>query len=507
MHYCDRDHGLGPQEAQIKIMSRYIRPIIIAAAVLVVLCAVLVILLVTTTPKSNEEGSNLSNVNMSNAFDFLDDEENMSIVIGVDADKFSELVFTNENGSYSLTRNEDNWQVNGIGNVTPDDSLAKRSVERLAGLMGTEIAHEISGDDLEQFGLKDPPASILFKQSDGSELTLSLGIMNPRKTGSIYCMVGSEGDVFSVDYGYVDLAFADPRYFAELVMNEDDGQLDSVYITRSDAGTDFEIQYMLEYDDLPEDVTVTTTNSYRFTEPIRAEVDSQRSSALYLNLCGLRMNSCEYLEKSEEDLKVCGLDEPLATVKFIYNGEERLLTFGNEFTKETDSDGKKQYYYVMLDDAEGIFSREKRRAVWCTFNVFDSISKRLLSPYIYGCESVEITTPDGEYKFVVDEPNKWFLLDGEPVDSYRFRQLYSKLIEEVGDEYYTEAASEKPELRVKFNYTEKYAAIYGTNSDELSYSDNDGRRYAVTFNGNTLFKVNRLYVQGIIDDVRELVNN
>lgn len=480
---------------------------IIAAAVLVVLCAALVILL-AASPKDKGESGSLSNINMSNVFDFTDDdEENIKVVVGIEADKISELAFTNKNGSYSVTRSGSSWQVNGLGNVKPDYSLVERSIGWLAELTGTEIMHEASGDDLDRFGLKAPTASILFKLSDGSELTLSLGIMNPRKKGSIYCMTDKNGDVFSADYSYVDPAFSDPRYYAELEMNEDDGRLDTVYITRRDAGTDFEIRYMSELDNLSEDVTVTTVNTYRFTEPIRAEVDSQRSSALYLNLCGLWMNGCEYLEKSEENLKVCGLDDPLATVRFTYNGGERLLIFGNEFTKETDSDGKKQFYYAMLDDTEGIFSMEKRRAVWCTFNVFDSVSKRLLSPYIYGCESVEITTPDGEYKFVVDEPNKRFLLDEEPVDSYKFRQLYSKLIGEVGDELYTETASSKPELKVKFNYTEKYAAVYGTGFDELSYSDNDGRRYAVTFNGSTLFKVNRLYVQGIIEDVNELVKN
>lgn len=479
---------------------------IIAAAVLVVLCAVLAVLLITA-PESGNESGDLSNVNMSNVFDFTDDEDNMSPVIGTDVDKFAELVFTNENCSYSITRNEDKWQVNGLGNVIPDDSLVKRSTEWLAGLMGTEIAHGASGDELEQFGLKKPSASILFKLNDGSELTLSLGIMNPRKKGSIYCMAGNGGEVFSVDYGYVDLAFSDPRYFAELVMNAEDGQLDNVYISRRGAGTDFKIEYMSELDNLPDDITITTTNSYRFVEPIRAEVDSQRAAALYLNLCGLRMNGCEFLEKSEENLKACGLDDPLTTVRFTYNGEERLLLFGNEFTRESYGDDPMQCFYVILDDNEGIFSMEKRRAVWCTFNVFDSVSKRLLSPYIYGCESVEITTPDGGYKFVVDEPNKWFLLDGKPVDSYEFRQLYSKLIGEVGDELCTETAKGEPVLIVKFNYTEKYAAIFGTSSDELRYSDNDGRRYAVTFNGKTLFKVNRIYVQGIVDDLGKLVNN
>lgn len=493
-------------------MSRPLKSIIIAAAVLVILCAALAVLLITSSEGKQTESGNFSDVNMSNILSFLgEDEDGMVIVTNIDTNSVAELVFTNEDGSYSLARFERDgnffWNVDGLGGVAPDDDLIRRNVGYFAQLSGTEVARGVPSGELEHFGLDEPLASAQLKVDGGDDVVISFGMRNPANEQSIYCGL-ENGDVFLVDYPVVDAAFSDARVFAELTMTESDIKPERVVISRRDAEEKFELRYMSEYENVSDDITITTTNSYRFVEPIRAEVDAERASGLYNNLCGLQMYACEYLEKSDDNLIACGLDMPLAGVRFSCgDDEERLLLIGDEFTKETSANGTVQCYYAVLDGVEGIFSIEKRKAVWCTFGLFESVSKRPLSPYIYGCESVEIATADGELKFIIDEPNKRFLLDGEPVDSYGFRQLYSRLIGEVGDELYTDIALGDPILRVRFNYTEKYAAVYGVDHDELSYLDFDGRRYVVSFNGNTLFKVNGIYVQGIVDSVNELINN
>lgn len=491
-------------------MSKPLKSIIIAAAVLVILCAALAVLLITSSVGKEAESGNLSNVNMSNILSFLDDDEDgMVIVTSIDTDNVEELVFSNEGGGYSLARFERDggffWKVEGLGGVAPDDNLIRRNVGNFAQLEGTEVARGVPSGELEHFGLDKPLARAELKLDGGDDVVISFGMRNPANEHSIYCGL-ENGDVFLVDYPTVGAAFSDARVFAELTMTESDIKPERVVISR--GGAEFELRYMSEYDSVPDDITITTTNIYRFVEPIRAEIDAERASGLYNNLCGLQMYACEYLERSDDNLIACGLDMPFASVRFSCgNGEERMLLIGDEFTKEASSDGTMQCYYAVLDGFEGIFSIEKRKAVWCTFGLFESVSKRPLSPYIYGCESVEIATADGEFRFVIDEPNKRFLLGGEPVDSYGFRQLYSRLIGEVGDELYTDIARGEPALRVRFNYTEKYAAVYGADHDELSYLDFDGRRYVVSFNGNTLFKVNGIYVQGIVDSVSELVNN
>lgn len=487
-------------------MSRTVKSVIIAAAALVLLAAALVILLLTA-PKDESSGSEPS----SNVSLFDDEGDDLTVITDYESDTVLKLAVTNENGGYTLTRAERNgeyyWQTDGLANVQPDEDAIKRNIEIFTQLAGVPVAEHLSEEDLKEYGLNEPTGAAELEFDDGTRVTITFGRRNPLKTQYVYCTIG-DGNVYQADHANVMEVFSDARSFAQLKMTEEleDGQPERIVILRQDLGTDVELRYMSELDNVSEDITVTTTNSYRFAEPIRAEVDAERASGLYTKLSGLEMYACEFLEKSEENLIFCGLDMPFTTVEFTCGGGERLLSLGNEFTKKTDY-GDVQCYYAIMDDVEGIFSIEKRNAPWYTFEIFGSVSKRPISPYIYGCESVEIATPEGEFKFDINADDKSVTLNGSAVDSYKFRQLYSKLIGEVGDELYIESADGEPTLRVRFNYRGEYAALYGGTSDELCFSDNDGRRYAVSLNGNTLFKVNQLYVRDIIDGVSELVNN
>lgn len=488
-----------------------IKPVIIAAAVLVLLAAALGVLLLTE-PKGESGDSYDSGT--SDILSFIEDEgDGFTVINNYETDRVLKFVVTNENGGYTFTRAEREgeyyWQTGDLGDVASDEAAMRRNIDIFTQLAGIPIAENVLADDLEKYGLSEPSGKAELEFDDGTGVAVSFGIRNPAKAEYIYCTIG-DGKVYQAYYVNVINVFSDARPFALLQMTEDadsdSGQPERVVIMREDAGTEIELRYMSELDGISDDITITTTNSYRFVEPIRAEVDAERASGLYANLRGLEMYDCEFLEKSAENLKASGLDKPSVRVAFTYNGEERVLSLGSEFTKAAVYGGDIQCYYAMMDDTAGIFSIEKSKASWCTLGIFDSVSKRPISPYIYGCESVEIITFDGEFKFEIDAENKSISLNGEPVDSYKFRQLYSKLIGEVGDELYTEVTEGEPTLRVKFNYREEYAAIYGGASDELCYLNNDGRRFVVKFNGNTLFKVNQLYVQGIIDGVYELVN-
>lgn len=493
-------------------MSGKVRSLIIAAAVLVVLGAVLAVVLLNVPEKKDPEDPEIS---MSNVLDFLDDEEQITVLTNQPADNVLKLSVSNENGGFTFERvkngEEYRWETGSLGDVKPDDDAIRRFVGYLSMLSGTvPVEENVSGDALDKYGLKDPPATAELSFEDGSSAVLSFGIRNPSQTGYVYCTIG-DGVVIQVDYQTVINVFSDARPFADLVMTEErdgvSGQPEYVRIERGDMGTPVEIRYMSELDAAAKDesIVVTTLNTYRFVEPIRAEVDASSASGLYDGVCGLEMNRCEFLEKSEDNMKQCGLDDPFVRVEFRYNGKDRVLLLGNEFTLTTETSSV-QCYYAVMEDVPGIFSLQKNKARWATFTIFGSVSNRPVSPYIYSCESVEITTPDGEFKFDIDGDEKVFFIGGRQVDGTGFRKLYQKLIDSVGDELFTDPVEGEPAVKVKFNYKSEYSAIYGGSSDELCYYKLDGRRYAVSLNGNTLFKVNAVYVDGLVGSVNELVN-
>lgn len=495
-------------------MSKSVKAVIIAAAALAVLAGVLVLILFTEPEKNVSDSS--SHDAMSGILSYLgEDGDGLSVITNYEVDTVTELAVTNAAGGYTLTRKERDGEfyfyTDDLGEVLPDEEELSRNVDLFARLAGTApIEENVTGEALEKYGLRNPLGEARLTIEDGTVVTLSFGIHNPAKEENVYCTLG-DGAVFQVGYANIMTVFGDARPLAKLILTEeaeDAGQPERIEIIRENAGTHFELRYMSELDNIPDDDSVTVSaNSYRFVEPIRAEVDAQRASALYSNLCGLKMYSCEFLEKSEENLKACGLDTPQTEVRFLYNGEERVLLLGNELIKLSPSGKEVECFYAAVDGTAGIFSIDKRRAVWSTFGIFDSVSKRPISPYIYACESVEITTPSGHFKFVIDDVGRLFSLDGELIDPNAFKELYSKLIGEVGDELFTEVTDGEPTVKVKFNYRDEYREYYGGQSDVLEYLAFDGRRYVVNFNGNTLFKVNGLYVDGLIEGVDRLVNN
>lgn len=491
------------------------RSLIIAAAVLVVLGAVLAVVLLVIPEKNEKENPQNSDISMSDVLDFLgEDGEQITVLTDQSADSVLKLSVSNKNGGYTFNRvkngEEYRWATDALGDVSPDDDAIRRFVGCLSMLSGTvPVEENVSGVALDKYGLKDPAAKAELSFEDGTSAVLSFGIRNPSQTGYVYCTKG-DGVVIQVDYQAVINVFSDARPFADLVMTEErsvSGQPEYVRIERVDLDTPVEIRYMSELDAAAKDesIVVTTLNTYRFVEPIRAEVDASGASGLYDGVCGLEMNRCEFLEKSEENLKRCGLDTPFARVEFKYNGKVRVLLLGNEFTLTTQTSSV-QCYYAVMEDVPGIFSLQKNKARWATFSIFGSVSNRPVSPYIYSCENVVITTPDGEFKFDIDGVEKTFSIGGKKVDGTGFRKLYQKLIDSVGDELFTEPVEGEPVVKVRFNYKNEYSAVYGGLSDELCYYKLDGRRYAVTLNGNTLFKVNAVYVDGLVTSVNELVN-
>lgn len=498
-------------------MSAKIRTLIIAAAVLAVLGAALVIVLLNA-PRREQSGDN-SDLITSNILDFLgEDEEQITILTNQSAESVVKLVVTNENGGYTFDRkkrdDEYYWETDALGGVTPDEDAIRRFVGYLSMLGGTlPVEENVSLDGLEKYGLKEPIASAVLSFEDGTCAEISFGILNPAKTQYVYCTIG-DGRVVGVDYLSVKSVFSDARPFAGLVMTEKRGEGvtgDPEYIRITRADGTYELRYMSELDAAAdnENITVTTQNSYRFTEPIRAEVDSSSASWLYNGLVGLEMYECEFLEKSEENLKTCGLDDPAVRVEFKYNGKERVLLLGNEITKQTQT-STVQCYYAILEDTEGIFSLQKNKAAWAGFSLFGSVSRHLVSPYIYACESVEITTPDGAFKFDVNGEEKTFSIGGASVNGTEFRKLYQKLIRSAGDELYTEDMGGEPYAEVKFSYKDEYSALYGGTSDVVRFYSLNDRQYAAALNGKTLFKVNSVYVDDLIKSVSDLaaqVNN
>ncbi len=480
-------------------MKKAAKPVIITLGIAVVLGAVLAVLLLLPEKEEAHPGSQLNLTSL----DFMDEEMQYPITAGKSDDLLS-ITVQNPLGGFTITRVENDAEdgessgsgekpqyrhtVSGLGTIPQNDKLLSYFVDNMAGLLAKEVVEE-HPSDVSKYGIDKPAATVNLDFEDGEDITLTFGIRKPADENYVYCM--ANGFVFLVDYYMVSDVFYDAKVYAELVLTDKESTPDSIKIVRPDLPEPVEIRRLSEYDDPPEGLVLENTAEYTLTSPVPLDVDPAKGRSIYEGLTGLEMTSCEYIEKTSEILTECGFDTPTATVTFTTAGKEYILTLGGN-----TADGG---YYAILSTAEGIFSMSRKSAVWAAFSLENIVSRTPVSPYIYACQSIELTTKTGKYAFT-NEGNK-FSYQGKPVNESDLKLLFEELINAPCDEFFTQPTTGEAELDVKFTYSDKYSAVYGRQSDELSYLAGDGRKFVLNLNGNTVFKVNAVYIERLLDNI------
>lgn len=518
-------------------LTKSTKTVIIAAAVLLVLGAVMMILMLTKP--SDEEAPDAPAAQTTEAEEHTHEEESATVAVtDKEPENVLSLTVTNETGTFTFERQERMvtstaedgtvssekeyyWTSPQMMGLSPNDTTVSAFVRNMAGLT-TKVLVEESATDLAKYGLASPKAQVSVSFDDGTRADLCFGIQNPAETNSVYFREAGSSDVHHVSYYSVGSAYYDIRDFVSMTLTEsynanNPAELDYLIIERKDLDEPVEIRYMFDVAEEAEneDSIITTFNSHRFVSPITAEVDSTKGQTLCYGLYGLNMSSCAYLEKTEEALEETGLDDPFCRVKFKFGGKERELLLGNEIVNVTETETgtpsltSVSGYYAALSDCDGIYTIATGNAPWYTFSVQNVMSRRPVSPYIYTVDCLEITTPDGTFRFEVkgNADSHTFLCDGTEVDDLKFRELYQFLIASIGEELYFEPTEDEPLVTVKFRYREEYRDVFGTDEDVLEFYKSDDRKSIIRVNGAVLFKVREVFTQRLIDNVQAVINN
>lgn len=498
-------------------MGNTAKKAIIAGAVCAVL-AIAVIILLLTAPKKASESASESGLSQPQSV----------VVTEKSADSVLSISVKNEFGSFTFSRKtratSDSegtvaasyyWTSEELLGVGQSDSAVRSFVSGFSSLTAKSVVEE-NTDALEKYGLKEPRATVSITFDDNTEKTLIFGITNPANTATVYFSDGNK--VMLANESSVSGAFGEIKGFANLLITKAlgaDEQVDYITITRKDLSELVEIRYMSELETARSDekYTVTTLNTHRFTSPYTAEINVSKGGRLCGGVCGLTMKECAYLEANEENLAKCGLTDPFCTVKFSYGGEERTLLLGDkakQIVSQSTSDTPELYevtgYYAVLVGVPGIFVVSTDAAPWYDFNPADYVSARPLSPYIYGCESVEVTVLGKTYNFVINGEEKTVSLDGKAVDSENFKKFYEQLIGSVGEEVYTGDVAGEPDVTVKFIYNDDYAVLYGARENTLGYTSDSERKSIVSLDGKPIFRVRAVYTERLSENIAKLLD-
>ena len=385
-----------------------------------------------------------------------------------------------------------------------DESIAGMLVDVAVNLTYDDVFTENRKDwepDAEDFGLKDPLVTAVFRYTDGTEVTAHFGnSADPGENAYYYMTVDGDDRLFAVAKGTVD----DLNTEKELLHPVHELQIRSALLDRitvkNGDGTvrqEWTLQGQVSDRDAAENWLLTQP----FVYP--ADYDAMknlRDSAENLTL-GVYVGNAE-----EEALKQCGFDEPSAIIELhmaagstgtvsnygvfdVVDWEERTetLILGNSRSE--------MVVYVRFGDEIYTISHFSVD-VFTGTEPMSTVARYTVATPLNSLDSVTVEKPEGSVRYVIvrtedtaaaeqegtEETSQFICMkDGKEISYDAFDAAWERLLTVTVSGRLPEGW-EKKETHTKYTLR---TVSGGTHTIELS--DYDGMHDAVTLDGHTYF--------------------
>lgn len=470
-------------------ISKTAKAVVITAAALVILGGILAALLLTK-PKP-KPAANLASIGTEDPSAYITDrsaDEVFSITVDNSLGTFTftrksrVINYATESGELKQTE-EYFWTSEELCGVPQSDNTVRNFIGDLASLP-EKSAVENDADDFSKYGLDEPTATALLRFDDGTTVEMLFGIISPIDEGSVYFALGNSRDVKFVNAYAVAEVFSDVKQFARLLMTESTTPPETLTITRPDLEAPLELE-------MTPAIAEDAAETFRFTAPISAEIRAAKGREVFYSVCGLTMQSCEYLEQTDEIMEQCGLLVPRAAVNFSIGETDYELKIGSE--TETG-------FYATVSGVPGVYALAKENTPWLNSTVGGLVSRKPLSPYIFSVDSIDVKLTDGAFTF--KNENETFTYNGKALEYERFREYFNTLTAELEGNELSGEIGEKPICEITFGYK---TDEYGTQRDTLAFYELDERSAAVVLNGTPLFSTKMIFVEKIAELTLALV--
>ena len=387
-----------------------------------------------------------------------------------------------------------NYTVEELGGCPVDTTATSTVVQDGFSLAATKSIGTVS--DLDQYGLKNPQASVTVSFKDGSTFSYKIGKASATDSGSYY-MCGSNSDtvyLVAADSGL----FEDARSFASKTITSIQAasgqQNDFTKLTFSGAS-------------YPQTVTIEDVNKVMLiTAPERCETDYSGLTAIQGQLTSLSATSVEAVSPDAAALKKYGFDKPTASVEFTVNKGTYKLTLG---AKSPDGG-----YYAMLGGVNVVYDvAADSVSGWVSAGLFGLRTKNVMQPEIDQVSGMTLTSGSDVCKIDVARTKdaakstqdkayydyKVTQSNGKPVD---YNKAYINFFENVAGISILEAAktvpSGSPALTIEYRYFDK------SDKDVIQYIPSGDRRYTAVVNGKPFGTVTQDDLDTIASNLKQL---
>lgn len=342
-------------------------------------------------------------------------------------------------------------------------------------------------EELAQFGMQSPAATIQVTYSDGVE-KLTLGDAAP--DGESRYAADARGNVYLIENAKAELFLE--SYLALLDRSITPGDTQSAFTAVTLGGSVREEPIVIERSPGTGETAPVSAGDYRIVSPQSHRLNPSGFAGL-TGLFGLSGEAVAAVVGSDGDLAEYGLDEPYSTAEVESGAESFLL-----LQSEPDAQGM---VFLYTPDSPLVYVSHEAGLPWLAFQTDDLRDPVAVIPEIDRVETLLVETANLSYTVSLSGQGEDLAVtvNGEAVDTAAFRTVYASIISASLEEAAGEPPAEGAGLILRFTYTYRD----GAEQDVVEMLSGPPRKVYIRLNGGPWYLTQSLYADGILEDLRQ----
>ena len=495
-------------------MKKNTRYILITLAAAVVLGGAVTALLLTQPATEDASSSSSSTSSTETISLFSYEESEVSNIQVKNANDTFTIVAKTETSSASSEDEEDttitNFYLDGVDEAIQNTTATSLSTYGYSLTATNEIGNE-EDLTLEDYGLKDPQATVTTTLTDGTTETYSIGNEGP--ISGYYVLYDGKVYVVSLGTGLfgTKLDFINTTVLTITPPSNDDDSSDSS--SSEEATNDFTL-FTFNGTNFPQEVKVvpqpeSLLSSYKLTTPYTVDANSTVFTNITDGVAALTATKAVVIDPTDEDLEEYGLKDPTVEMSFTVNGNSYTLLSG-KLSGNTR--------YGMLKGVDVIYAFDESTVTdWANATLFSLRDTFVSLEMISDVSKLTVATPDKTDVFTLtrteneessteDKISYDYSVTGTDGQEITYQDVFTKYYQtiigvQLLEETTEETAQGEPVLTITYEYYED-----GPARVVKFYSIGD-RRCLAEVDGQVVGVVTSQSVQDIIDNTEIILQN
>ena len=376
-------------------------------------------------------------------------------VMQSDREQITTLSYSNESGSFTITKKDGKWSIEPAYEFEVDNLNADGAITDMSSIIANKVIEE-NATDLSKYGL-DKPLTVKVGLSDGTSKELQVGSYTLTEDGR-YCKISGESKVYLVGTYYTSKFEPTYGYFVK----KDILPVDPATLKTFSYEKNGQMQYAVD---------VISEKEMNIVEPIKEVAETSDVAKMLQAVTVLTIN--DVVDNSPADLNKYGLDKPSFALKFGDGTTTKNILFGNYVEKGT-------IRYAKYAEGNSVFTIDITPLTFLDTKLDDIIYSFIYLPNIKDVNKVELFIDGKKYVCDIttaeDAADDKFKVNGTDANMKNekgnslFRNMYQGMIGITMQKYEVGAKpTGTPEISIKYHMKDSKVVTVDLISKDSNY--------------------------------------